>query len=750
MVAEVIINRGAKKLNRTFDYNIPKELEELILVGSKVLVPFGNGGKLTEAFVVGIKETSAFEVKDIAKLEENLSNKQIALAKWMAKRYFCNVSDCIKLMLTPGTRNKNKEKRIQDKTINCVYLKRDREEIEFEIETGKIKSEKQKRVVNFIKDNEGATVPEIEMFTDCARGIVNTLVKNGYLEIVEKKVERNPLLGRDCEKTTKLQLTEEQEKAYKCVEEAIDNERYEQFLLYGVTGSGKTEVYLQLIEKVLELGKNAIVLVPEISLTPQMLDRFISRFGKEEIAILHSKLSIGERHDEWERIREKKARIVIGARSAIFAPIENIGIIIIDEEHDSSYKSETNPRYHAKEIAKILAKENHAPLVLGSATPDMTTFYHATNEDENGNTKIQLLTLTKRANHSSLPKVEIIDLKQELANGNRSMLSMELYNCIEENLKQKRQTILFLNRRGYSTFIMCRNCGYTVKCPNCNISMTYHSYERKLKCHYCGHEENIVTICPECHSDKIRYFGTGTQKLEQEIHKQFPEASTIRMDIDTVTKKNSHEVILNTFKNENIDILIGTQMVVKGHHFPNVTLVGVIAADSSLNIDDYRANERTFQILTQVAGRAGRENLPGKVVIQTYNPDNFSIICAQKQNYDLFYETEIALRKQLKYPPFCDIILIGFNSYQEQEIKKVSSKIYQYLEQRLDKEEFKVLRPMPCPIDKIQNRYRWRIIIKGRMTEEANEILNACLKEIYQENIKDTRIAIDVNPNNMS
>ena len=750
MVAEVIINRGAKKLNRTFDYNIPKELEELILVGSKVLVPFGNGEKLTEAFVVGIKETSAFEVKDIAKLEENLTDKQIALAKWMAKRYFCNVSDCIKLMLTPGTRNKNKEKRIQDKTINCVYLKKEIEEIEFEIQTEKIKSEKQKRVLNFIKDNEGATIPEIEMFTDCARGIVNTLVKNGYLEMVEKKVERNPLLGRDCEKTYKLKLTEEQEKAYKSVEESINHKQYQQFLLYGVTGSGKTEVYLQLIKKVLEMGKNAIVLVPEISLTPQMLDRFISRFGKEEIAILHSKLSIGERHDEWERIREKKARIVIGARSAIFAPIENIGIIIIDEEHDSSYKSETNLRYHAKEIAKILAKENQAPLLLGSATPDMTTFYNATNEDDFGNTKIKLLTLTKRANQSSLPKVEIIDLKQELANGNRSMLSMELYNSIEENLKQKRQTILFLNRRGYSTFIMCRNCGYTVKCPNCNISMTYHSYERKLKCHYCGHEENIVTICPECHSDKIRYFGTGTQKLEQEIHKQFPEASTIRMDIDTVTKKNSHEVILNTFRNQNIDILIGTQMVVKGHHFPNVTLVGVIAADSSLNIDDYRANERTFQILTQVAGRAGRENLPGKVVIQTYNPDNFSIICAQKQNYDLFYETEIALRRQLKYPPFCDIILIGLNSYQEAEIKRVASKIYQYLEQRLSKEEFKVLRPMPCPIDRIQNRYRWRIIIKGKMTEEANKIFNACLKEIYQENIKDTRIAIDVNPNNMS
>lgn len=750
MIAEVIINRGAKKLNRTFDYNIPKDLEELILVGSKVLVPFGNGEKLAEAFVVGIKEKSAFELKNIAKLEENLTDKQISLAKWMAKRYFCNISDCIKLMLTPGTRNKNKEKRIQDKTINCVYLKKDIEEIEFEIETGKIKSEKQKRLLNFVKDNEGTTVPEIEMFTDCARGIVNTLVKNGYLEIIEKKVERNPLLGRTCEKTNSLNLTEEQKNAYNSVEETINKNEYKQFLLYGVTGSGKTEVYLQLIEKVLKIGKNAIVLVPEISLTPQMLDRFISRFGKDDIAILHSKLSIGERHDEWERIREKKARIVIGARSAIFAPIENIGIIIVDEEHDSSYKSETNPRYNAKEIAKILAKENKAPLLLGSATPDINTFYNATNEDEEGNTKTKLLTLTKRANQSSLPKVEIIDLKQELANGNRSMLSMELYNSIEENIKQKRQTILFLNRRGYSTFIMCRNCGYTVKCPNCNISMTYHSYERKLKCHYCSYEENLVITCPECHSDKIRYFGTGTQKLEQEINKQFPNASTIRMDIDTVTKKNSHEEILNKFKDENIDILIGTQMVVKGHHFPNVTLVGVIAADSSLNIDDYRANERTFQILTQVAGRAGRENLPGKVIIQTYNPDNFSIICAQKQNYEMFYETEIALRKQLKYPPFCDIILISFNSLNETNIKNISNEMYKKLLEKLNQEEFKIFRPMPSPIDKIQNRYRWRIIIKGNMTVEANEVLNQTLKEIYSRNIKDIRISIDVNPNNMS
>ena len=524
----------------------------------------------------------------------------------------------------------------------------------------------------------------------------------------------------------------------------MEANQYEQFLLYGVTGSGKTEVYLQLIDSALNQNKTAIVLVPEISLTPQMIDRFIARFNKDEIAVLHSKLSIGERYDEWNKIKAGKAKIIIGARSAIFAPTENIGIIIIDEEHDSSYKSEAIPKYDAKEIAKKIAKENNCPLLLGSATPDLVTYYKAQKGE------ITLLELTKRANNSKLPEIEIVDLKIELANGNRSMLSSELYGEIEKNLKEHRQTILFLNRRGFSTFIMCRECGYTVKCKNCNISMTYHKTENKLKCHYCGYEENVVTICPECHSNKIRYFGTGTQKLEQEINKIFPNASTIRMDIDTVTKKNSHEEILNKFKNENIDILIGTQMVVKGHHFPNVTLVGVIAADSSLNIDDYRANERTFQILTQVAGRAGREQLDGKVIVQTYNPDNFSIVCAQKQDYQMFYNTEIALRKQLKYPPFCDIILIGFNSISEKEIIAASTTVYNYLKNNLDGQEFIVLRPMPSPIDKIQNKYRWRIIIKGNISEAANLVINTCLNKFYNSNYKNTKITVDVNPNNMS
>lgn len=745
MIAEVIINKTAKKLNRTFDYNIPKEMEEYIIIGSKVLIPFGNQKQLEEGFVVGIKETTEFKVKDIAQIEDNLTDKQIELAKWMAKRYFCNISDCIKLMQTPGTRTKNKEKRIQDKKINTIYLRKSLEEIEFDIETKKIKTPNQIRIINFVKDNEGATIPEIEMFTNCSRATVNTLIKNGYLEIVEKKIERDPLINKKIESTIKLELTQEQKIAYNKVEEAIENKKYESFLLYGVTGSGKTEIYLQLIEKVIKQNKKAIVLVPEISLTPQMIERFIARFGKEEIAVIHSKLSIGERYDEWNKIKEGKSKIIIGARSAIFAPVKDLGIIIIDEEHDSSYKSEATPKYQAKDIAKRIAKEEQIPLVLGSATPDISTYYKAINNE------ITLLTLTKRANNSNLPKVEIIDLKQELANGNHSMLSLELYKSIEENIKNKYQTILFLNRRGYSTFIMCRECGYTVKCKNCNISMTYHSYENKLKCHYCGYEEKLVTICPECGSKKIRYFGTGTQKLEQEIKKQFPNASTIRMDVDTVTKKNSHEEILNKFKNENIDILIGTQMVVKGHHFPKVTLVGVIAADSSLNIDDYRANERTFQILTQVAGRAGRENLPGKVIIQTYNPENYSIQSAQKQNYKSFYEIEIELRKQLKYPPFCDIIVIGFNSEKEEEIKKQTENFYQELIQKINCQfpDLKISRPAPSPIDKIQNKYRWRIIIKGKMTEKLNEILNNILKSWYDKNNKNTKITIDVNPNNM-
>lgn len=474
-----------------------------------------------------------------------------------------------------------------------------------------------------------------------------------------------------------------------------------------------------------------------------MVDRFIARFGQDKIAVLHSKLSVGERYDQWQRIKKNEASIIIGARSAIFAPVQNLGLIIIDEEHDDSYKSEMSPRYNAKEISKYLAYKNNIPLVLGSATPDINTFYKA----ENG--EIELIKLTKRANSSNLPSVEVVDLRDELANGNRTMISRKLYDYILKNLEEKRQIILFLNRRGFSTFIMCRDCGYTAKCKNCNITLTYHRKENKLKCHYCGYEQENITTCPECGSSKVRYFGTGTQRLEEQISKMFPQARTIRMDIDTVTKKNSHEEILNKFKNENIDILIGTQMVVKGHHFPNVTLVGVIAADSSLNMEDYRANEKTFQILTQVAGRAGREYLPGNVVIQTYNPDNFSIECAESQNYDNFYSTEIKLRQQLKYPPFRDIILLGISAEDEKNVQEVASKIYALLSRKLTTlTDVNVYKPRPAPIDKIKNKYRWRIIVKGKFESSIIEAINEVLQDTYIYN-KKARIIVDVNPTNM-
>ena len=476
-----------------------------------------------------------------------------------------------------------------------------------------------------------------------------------------------------------------------------------------------------------------------------MVDRFMKRFGEEKIAVLHSKLSIGERYDEWRRIQKGEAKIVIGARSAIFAPVNQLGIIIIDEEHDTSYQSEMSPRYDAKEVARKIAKEKQVPLVLGSATPSMTTYYHA----KLG--KIALLELTRRANSSSLPTVQVVDMREQLAKGNRSMLSTQLYTTIEENLQRKQQTILFLNRRGYSTFIMCRNCGYTLKCKNCDITLTYHLRENKLKCHYCGYEEKPVSICPNCQSRNIRYFGSGTQKLEEEIHELFPKATTIRMDTDTVSKKNGHETILEKFKSENIDILIGTQMVVKGHHFPNVTLVGVMAADTSLNIEDFRANERTFQILTQVAGRAGRENLPGKVIVQTYNPDSLAIEYAAKQDYKAFYEVEIGLRKQLKYPPFCDIIMIGIQGKEENKVVEIAQNLYNYYKKKMIENKLGILlyKPVPSPIIQIKRQYRFRILVKCLYEESVRKFLEEGLNFIQKQTKEDTRVIIEINPNNM-
>ena len=744
MFAEIIINSNAKALNKIFDYIVPNDMINIIRIGARVFVPFGKGEKIEDGFVINLKENSEYANKEIVRIENenSISEDNIILAKLMARKYFCNISDCIRLMLPPGTASKEISNRIKEKTGNFVYLKRDIDEINMLIDEEKIKSEKHIRVLKFLQQNDGIYISDLELLTDVSKGILKTLEKNGHIEIIEKQIERNPFINKNIIPDKPKKLNSEQKKCFNGISSNIENNEFSKNLIYGITGSGKTEIYLQLIQKVLEKGKDAIVLVPEISLTPQMVDRFLARFGNN-IAVLHSKLSVGERYDEWQKIAKGEAKIVIGARSAIFAPVKKLGIIIIDEEHDMSYKSDSTPRYNAKDLAKYIAEKNSCPLILGSATPDIITMYQAKNND------INLYELTKRANNANLPNIEIVDMRNELAIGNKSMLSLKLQNEIEKNLKNKKQTILFLNRRGYSTFIMCRECGFVAKCKNCNISLTYHMSENKLKCHYCGFECGIIKECPKCKSKKIKYFGTGTQKLEDEVNKLFPNSSTIRMDIDTVSKKNSHEEILNKFKNENIDILIGTQMVVKGHHFPNVTLVGVITADSSLNLEDYRAVEKTFQTLVQVAGRAGREKNTGNVIIQTYNPDHYAIIDSQKQDYSLFYNQEIELRKVLNYPPFCDIIMIRFSGNNLNQIQNLANFVYKKINE-VKKDNMLIYKPVPSPIDKIKNKYRWRIIIKCKLTSNVLDIIQYGIQDEKISKIKDASIIVDVNPNVMN
>ena len=749
MVAEIILNSNAKELNRVFDYNIPETMVYKAMVGSRVFVQFGKRKQLEEGFIIGIKESSEFKLKSIEKIvnENGLTEEKVELAKWMARRYFCNISECIKLMLPPGTTTKIIENRIKEKNENFVTII-DEEVVESDIEEDKFKSAKQVRILKFLLDNGETNLADLLLFTDTTRDAVKALEKKNYITIEKKQVERNPFFHKVERQSKKLEFTEEQQNAYNEISDKMDKNKYEEYLIYGVTGSGKTEIYLQLIEKALNNNKTSIMLVPEISLTPQTVDRFIARFGEENIAVLHSKLSIGERFDQWNKIKSGQAKIVIGARSAIFAPVQNLGIIIIDEEHDSSYKSESTPRYNAKDVARYLCYESNIPLVLGSATPDTGSLYRTMKKQS------VLLRLNKRANNAKLPEIEVVDLREELSKKNKSMLSEKLQESIKENLENKKQTILFLNRRGFSTFVMCRDCGYTAKCKNCDITLTYHKSTNKLKCHYCGYETKVITKCPECGSENIRYFGTGTQKLESEINTLFPEAKTIRMDVDTVTKKNSHEKILTDFKENKADILIGTQMVVKGHHFPNVTLVGVIAADGSLNMNDYRANEITFQILTQVAGRAGRGEDAGKVIIQTYNPDNFTIECVKQQNEEMFYNTEMRLRKQLKYPPFCDIIVIGVSSKDEQITMKVAQSLHKYLKDRVENENIGIMlyKALPAPIDKIKNKYRWRILIKCKFGEDIIDLMNNTMEKAqtikYCKN-GDANISIDVNPTNM-
>ncbi len=802
ILARVSVDTGLMSLDKVFDYKIPDELKEILKIGHAVSVPFGGTRK--NGIVVGFTdEKSEYRLKSIIKITDNnpvIGGNEIRLASFMQKRYVASFHDCLKLMCPPGTFSREEvlvrlNENVGNVPIHSVNQERIvafLEEVGGEASLENLKSVFGDGVASSVKalSDKGfvtkenvsfkgvgelkrkyvkLTVTE-EEFTKilqaraasqikaarlllsgpislkelCEKeGVSSSAVKalcdKGIAEVYEEYERRNPLSEKSIEKTEKLSPTEEQRKALSVLKNAVDCGISDTFLLHGVTGSGKTEVFMQVIERVLEKGKSAIVLVPEISLTPQMTDRFLGRFG-DKIAILHSVLSQGERLDEWMRIKSGEARVVVGARSAVFAPLSDIGIIIVDEEHENTYKSEQTPRYDAREVAKERCKMHGAPLLLASATPEIKSYYKAKSGE------YKLIKMTKRYNEVKLPSVTVTDMRKELAEGNRSMLSKALREEIEKNLEAKEQTVLFLNRRGFSTFVSCRDCGYVVSCPDCSIALTYHKSEESLHCHYCGYKTKVYNTCPECKGSHIRYFGAGTQKLEDEIKKIFPSATTIRMDVDTTARKGSHEKILKAFSEDNIDILLGTQMVSKGLDFPNISLVGVMAADMSLNIDDYRASERTFDLITQVSGRAGRGDTPGRAIIQTYAPDNDVINMAKDQNYEAFYENEIAFREMFSYPPFSDIVSFVFSSESNELSEKACRESEKYTESVLGNSKYTKYGSVPAPVSRIKGRYRWRYWIKIDATDEIRELL----KKIYMgHKDKNVRFSLEINPGSM-
>ena len=730
LYAEVIINSEALEIDRPFTYKVPEEFNNEIKIGQIVKVPFGKGNKTSEGFILNLKndDNIKFKTKNIAAIlvkDPVIDEDDINLIEFLREKTLCKYIDAFRLLIPVGIMKgaKAKKKRV-------IVLKNE--------DLSNIKNpDGYKKIIEFFKTNSGKyTKSELINEHSISQYKLNKLIENEVLSIEEESVFRynDRVYNKDSAKT----LTIEQENI---IREYINSDD-KMFLLKGVTGSGKTEVYMKLVERVLLEGKSAIILVPEIALTPQMIERFKGRFGVN-VALFHSKLSDGERFDEWFRVKEGKSKVIVGARSAIFLPAKNLGLIIIDEEHENTYKSEQNPKYQTKEVAEYLSELKGCKVILGSATPSIETYYRALTGE------MKLLELNSRVDNKPMPPMKVIDMRNELKGGNKSLFSRELFIAIQERLKRKEQIILFLNRRGFSTFVSCRSCGYVFKCDECDISMTYHK-NGLLICHYCGKTKREPRECPKCHSKYVKFFGAGTQRVEEEVKKYFNNAGILRMDVDTTRDKHSYERIYNTFKNGEADILIGTQMVSKGLDFKNVTLVGILAADMSINIPDYRAAERTFQIITQVAGRAGRGDKQGEVLIQTYTPQHYSLQYAVNYDYEGFYEKEFTVRAMMKYPPFGKLLLINGTSKKEDLLKnfmhKITMMIKPLVENCLDIE---ILGPIPCMISKVKENYRWQIVIKG----EFDSYFSKNIKEIlYDENknvYNDIRISMDINPNNL-
>ncbi|MFA9456144.1 primosomal protein N' [Halalkalibacter sp. AB-rgal2] len=794
MYAQVIVDVPSAQTDRQFDYEIPDNWKSIVQPGMRVVVPFGP--RKIQGFVMSISEQSSYEqtkaIADLLDAEPILAEEFLQLGNWLAEETLSFKVSAYQLMIPAALRTKVK-KQLKANEIESlpthlkslfdqgkVYqwdelikegasvlsdvqaeVKKGTLEVEYVvIEKGKTKTQrlvqlnmsldqalslltkranKQIELVHILSKQPGPiSIQALVEEGQTTRASIKPLREKGIIKEVDQEVYRDPLSGLQFERTDPLKLTNQQQQVVDQVNPCIKKEEHDVFLLHGVTGSGKTEVYLQVIQQALNLQKEAIMLVPEISLTPQMVNRFKGRFGSE-VAVLHSGLSMGEKYDEWRKIKRKEVKVVVGARSAIFAPFDRLGMIIIDEEHETSYKQEENPRYHARDVAIWRAQYHQCPVILGSATPLLETYARAKKE------VYQLLTLDERVQNRKMPEVHIVDMREELREGNRSMFSSVLFEKLKDRVAKGEQSVLFLNRRGHSTFVMCRDCGYVATCESCDISLTYHRSQNRLKCHYCGHEESMPRTCKSCGSEHIRFFGSGTQKVEEELTRVLPEARVIRMDVDTTRRKGSHERLLSAFEKKQADILLGTQMIAKGLDFPAITLVGVLAADSMLHIPDFRSAERTFQLLEQVSGRAGRHELSGEVVIQSYSPEHYSIDLVKAHDYQAFFQTEMNQRKFGQYPPYVYMTLITISHQELMKVIDVSETVVAFLRRELSTETT-VLGPVSSPLARIKDRYRYQCMIKYKNEPKLRKVLIE-IREHYQRELnKGLQLTIDLQP----
>ncbi|MFS9304987.1 primosomal protein N' [Streptococcus peroris] len=792
-IAKIIVDVPLMQTDQPYSYKVPEEFAGMLEVGMRVHVPFGKANRLIQGIVLGMESQSDADVadedlKEIAEVLDFspvLTEEQLWLAEELRKSVFSYKISILKAML-PGFLNSSYDKILypleglsqEDKerlfgsqeslAFSSLDLEKQAEmmrltrkgllKLEYQaVDQKKVKTQSWVQVnldkLEKLEISNRAkkklelreyllahleTVPLADLLEHYSREQINFFVEHGAITIVQKEVQRSAAYFEGIESNQALELNPEQKQACEAVVGAI-GKKHPPFLLQGITGSGKTEVYLQIIQGALDMGKTAIVLVPEISLTPQMTERFIARFG-EQVAILHSGLSNGEKYDEWRKVERGEAQVVVGARSAIFAPLKDLGVIIIDEEHEASYKQDSNPRYHARDVAILRVQYNRAALVLGSATPSLESRARA------GKGVYQHLRLTKRANPlASVPEVQLIDFRDYIGQNETSNFTPPLIEAIQDRLAKKEQVVLMLNRRGYSSFVMCRECGTVDTCPNCDISLTLHMDTKTMNCHYCGFSKEIPHVCPNCQSRSIRYYGTGTQKAYDELTELFPEARILRMDVDTTRKKGSHQTLLDQFGKGEADILLGTQMIAKGLDFPNVTLVGVLNADTALNLPDFRSSERTFQLLTQVAGRAGRAEKAGQVLIQSYNPNHYAIRFAKEHDYEGFYAYEMGIRRQLGYPPYYFTIGITLSHKKEEEVLERAYQVMEILRSGLSDASI-ILGPTPKPIARTHNLYHYQILIKYRLEDELDSTLNQVLALTQERENSELRLSIDHEP----